>query len=137
VYREGWHTCGYGSSRDTGCSTFGSESTAKEELAMETRTGEVRTGVADRLRCLFRAIVLLGFGMCLSVCSDARGAGLLIADGGFGGVLEIVEHTVNVTINNGIAVTEVNQVFRNKENRIAASEAYAKFLDTYLKTPKE
>ena len=47
----------------------------------------------------------------------SHAAGLLIADGGFGGVLEIEEHTVQVTINNGIAVTEVNQIFRNKENR--------------------
>jgi len=47
--------------------------------------------------------------------SDA--AGLLIADGGFGGVLEIKEHEVQVTINNGIAVTHVTQVFQNTENR--------------------
>lgn len=47
----------------------------------------------------------------------AEGAGLLIADGGFGGQLEIEEQTVNVTINNGVAVTEVNQVFRNLESR--------------------
>ena len=26
--------------------------------------------------------------------------------------------------------------FRNKQNRITAAEAYAKFLDTYLKAPK-
>ena len=49
--------------------------------------------------------------------AQSEAAGLLIADGGFGGVLEIEEHTADVTINNGIAVTEVNQVFRNKENR--------------------
>jgi len=49
--------------------------------------------------------------------TPARGAGLLIADGGLGGNLEIVEHNVQVTINNGIAVTEVTQVFRNTENR--------------------
>ena len=49
--------------------------------------------------------------------ATAHGAGLLIADGGFGGQLEIEEQTVNVTINNGIAVTEVNQIFRNLENR--------------------
>ena len=48
----------------------------------------------------------------------AHASGLLIADGGFGGVLEIEEHDVNVTINNGIAVTEVTQVFRNTENRV-------------------
>jgi Ca-activated chloride channel homolog len=44
-------------------------------------------------------------------------AGLLVANGGFGGVLEITEHDVQVTVNNGIAVTQVNQVFLNKENR--------------------
>lgn len=44
-------------------------------------------------------------------------AGLLIADGGMGGVLEIQEQTVNVTINNGIAVTETEQIFQNTENR--------------------
>ncbi len=47
----------------------------------------------------------------------AKAAGLLIADGGFGGVLEIVQHDVRVTINNGVAVTEVTQIFRNTENR--------------------
>jgi Ca-activated chloride channel family protein len=53
----------------------------------------------------------------LIVSKPADAAGLLIADGGFGGVLEIKEHNVNVTINNGIAVTEVTQVFHNTENR--------------------
>src|SRR6185436_13294910 len=47
----------------------------------------------------------------------AQAAGMLIADGGFGGVLQIQEHRAQVTINNGIAVTEVTQVFRNTENR--------------------
>jgi Ca-activated chloride channel homolog len=47
----------------------------------------------------------------------ANAAGLLIADGGLGGVLEIQEHDVKVTINNGIAVTHVTQVFRNTEKR--------------------
>jgi len=47
----------------------------------------------------------------------ARAAGLLIADGGFGGALEIKEHTVQVTINNGIAVTKVTQIFHNTEKR--------------------
>jgi Ca-activated chloride channel family protein len=49
--------------------------------------------------------------------THGRAAGLLIADGGFGGTLKIVEHDVRVTINNGIAVTEVTQVFRNTEDR--------------------
>ena len=48
----------------------------------------------------------------------APGAGLLVADGGFGGVLEIREHDVQVTINNGVAVTEVEQVFVNTEDRV-------------------
>ncbi len=56
--------------------------------------------------------------LMLAGAPAARGAGLLIADGGFGGVLEIEEHAVRVTINNGIAVTEVTQVFRNTENRV-------------------
>lgn len=47
----------------------------------------------------------------------AHAAGLLVADGGFGGTLEIIEHDVQVTINNGIAVTQVEQVFSNTENR--------------------
>ncbi|MCP4663804.1 MAG: VWA domain-containing protein [bacterium] len=49
--------------------------------------------------------------------TNAHAAGLLIADGGFGGVLEIEEHDVHVTVNNGIAVTRVTQVFRNTEQR--------------------
>lgn len=55
--------------------------------------------------------------MVLMIQTAASGAGLLIADGGLGGVLEIREHSVQVTINNGIAVTEVTQVFCNTENR--------------------
>src|SRR5215475_4466213 len=47
----------------------------------------------------------------------ASAAGLLIADGGFGGVLEIKEHDVKVTINNGVAVTKVTQLFKNTEQR--------------------
>ncbi|HSU68910.1 MAG TPA: VIT domain-containing protein, partial [Tepidisphaeraceae bacterium] len=49
--------------------------------------------------------------------SPARAAGLLIADGGNGGLLEVKEQSVHVTVNNGIAVTEVTQVFKNTENR--------------------
>jgi Ca-activated chloride channel family protein len=51
------------------------------------------------------------------LASSAKAAGLLIADGGLGGVLEIKEQTVAVTINGGIAVTTVNQVFQNTEDR--------------------
>src|SRR5438477_3380777 len=49
--------------------------------------------------------------------ASARAAGLLIADGGWGGVLETKEHDVHVTINNGVAVTRVTQVFRDTEAR--------------------
>jgi len=49
---------------------------------------------------------------------SAGAAGMLIADSGFGGVLEIKEQDVKVTINNGVAVTEVEQVFLNTENRV-------------------
>ena len=55
------------------------------------------------------------FGILVS--TNARAAGLLIADGGFGGVLEIQEHDVHIAINNGVAVTRIEQVFRNTENR--------------------
>ena len=48
----------------------------------------------------------------------ARAGGLLIADGGFGGVLKIQKQAVNVTINNGVAVTTIDQTFLNTEDRI-------------------
>ena len=48
----------------------------------------------------------------------AHAAGLLVADGGFGGALQIKDHDVRVTINNGVAVTEIEQVFVNTEQRI-------------------
>ncbi len=66
---------------------------------------------ASAIRAALAALLLL------LAPSLSQAAGLLIADGGFGGVLEIEEHAVRVTINNGIAVTEVDQVFRNTENR--------------------
>ena len=55
--------------------------------------------------------LLIFLVMTLTVVQPAKAAGLLIADGGFGGVLEIKDHDVNVTVNNGIAVTHVTQVF--------------------------
>ncbi|MGB7326571.1 MAG: VIT and VWA domain-containing protein [Rubripirellula sp.] len=62
----------------------------------------------------FAAATFLAIG---SQDSSARAAGLLVADGGFGGVLEIQSQDVRVTINNSIAVTQVDQVFLNTENR--------------------
>jgi Ca-activated chloride channel family protein len=55
--------------------------------------------------------------LTFTAAPKSRAAGLLIAEGGFGGVLEIIEHDVSVSINNGVAVTEITQVFRNTENR--------------------
>jgi len=63
------------------------------------------------------AAALLALALATVTPQAANAAGLLVADGGFGGVLEIEEHSVEVTINNGIAVTEVTQVFRNTEER--------------------
>jgi Ca-activated chloride channel family protein len=60
--------------------------------------------------------VLAGF--VVAAARPAGAAGLLVADGGFGGILEIKEQDVHVTINNGVAVTEVEQVFVNTENRV-------------------
>jgi cell division septation protein DedD len=68
---------------------------------------------ARRAPILFVSICVLMF----LFPSGARAAGLLIAEGGTGGVLQVKEHNVHVTINNGIAVTEVTQVFKNTENR--------------------
>jgi Ca-activated chloride channel family protein len=61
--------------------------------------------------------VLAALCLWAAVPTASRAAGLLIADGGFGGVLEVKEHQVQVTINNGIAVTKVTQVFHNTERR--------------------
>src|SRR5882672_7688162 len=70
-----------------------------------------------------RKRLILG-GVCAALVAGAScwpgaasAAGLLIADGGFGGVLEIKEHDVQVTINNGVAVTKVTQLFHNTEKR--------------------
>jgi len=60
-----------------------------------------------------------GLAVMIGITSAQKSsaAGLLIADGGFGGELEIVEQEVDVTINNGIAVIDVVQVFKNLEDR--------------------
>jgi Ca-activated chloride channel family protein len=53
--------------------------------------------------------------LLLLASAPARGAGLIVTDDC--GLLEIQEHHVAVTMNNGIAVTQVTQVFRNVEDR--------------------
>lgn len=49
--------------------------------------------------------------------ANAHAAAAIIADGGLGGQLDIVEHRVDVTVDQGIATTRVVQVFRNREDR--------------------
>src|SRR5258708_6628956 len=63
------------------------------------------------------ALLFIGSIAAAVWAAPSRAAGLLIADGGFGGVPEIKEHSAQVTINNGIAVTKVTQVFHNSERR--------------------
>lgn len=61
---------------------------------------------------------LLAGGLAFAgIASQSEAAGLLIADGGLGGQLEIKEHDVKVTVNNGVVVTTVNQIFHNTEKR--------------------
>src|SRR5436305_14187867 len=68
----------------------------------------------------FRGKALAAFAaLCcfLAAAPHARAAGMLVADGGFGGALEVKEHEVNVVVNNGVAVTTVTQLFQNTEDR--------------------
>jgi Ca-activated chloride channel homolog len=71
------------------------------------------TKLTERIGGLIAAVALAA----ITLTTPAQAAGLLIADGGLGGVLEIKEHDVQVTINNGVAVTKVTQVFHNTEKR--------------------
>lgn len=75
-----------------------------------------RCGIGRWFR-LAVVLAVLAAGIFTAGPREVRAAGLLIADGGFGGVLEIEEHDVKVTINNGVAVTRITQVFHNTENR--------------------
>jgi Ca-activated chloride channel family protein len=81
---------------------------------MQTTT---RTRRRFRSRLLAAAVAAAFGALAALAAAPADAAGLLVADGGLGGVLEIEEHDVAVTVNNGIAVTEVTQVFRNTEDR--------------------
>ena len=62
--------------------------------------------------------LLLMIALGLQPPAQTQAAGLLVANGGLGGKLKIVEQDVRVTINNSIAVTQIDQVFLNTENRI-------------------
>lgn len=70
----------------------------------------------QRITTLATVVAIVAAAVFLTP-AKSQAAGMLIADGGLGGVLTIEEHTAQVTINNGVAVTEVTQVFRNTENR--------------------
>jgi Ca-activated chloride channel family protein len=76
---------------------------------MKAKQGNLISRIFSIAACILSAILLQS--------TTTQAAGLLIAEGGFGGILEIQEHDVEVTINNGVAITEVTQVFLNKENR--------------------
>lgn len=52
----------------------------------------------------------------IAFTTSVHAAGLLVAEDG--GRLELREQDVHVTINNGIAITQVEQTFKNTENRI-------------------
>ncbi len=75
--------------------------------------------IASSARLFRHGVVVFALAACSALLSPnpATAAGLLVADGGFGGVLEIKQQDVRVTINNSIAVTQVDQVFVNTENR--------------------
>lgn len=73
---------------------------------------------AGGVAVLLWVIAIVALAALHARAQPAHGAGLLVADGGFGGVLEIREHDVDVTINNGVAVTTVEQTFLNTENRV-------------------
>ena len=88
--------------------------------ANRTQWKKSNNTTSGRWRRVRRAVVLAFAAATLLAAAGptpASAAGLLVADGGFGGVLEIESHEVTVTVNNGIAVTEVKQEFRNTEDR--------------------
>lgn len=87
-----------------------------DERSMYCKENRTMSILRQRLTRLATAVALIAAAVFLAP-ARSQAAGMLIADGGLGGVLTIEEHTAQVTINNGVAVTEVNQVFRNTENR--------------------
>jgi Ca-activated chloride channel homolog len=82
----------------------------------QQETAYMKTTI-DRLRNSLGGLLAAITLVAISPSPPLQAAGLLIADGGLGGVLEIKEHDAQVTINNGIAVTKVTQVFHNTEKR--------------------
>src|SRR6267142_6719792 len=88
----------------------------KKTFHMKMKTTINRCSSLDSSTSLRAFLASLALAALLTP-RPANAAGLLIADGGLGGVLEVKEHEVQVTINNGIAVTKVTQVFHNAEKR--------------------
>jgi Ca-activated chloride channel family protein len=64
------------------------------------------------------AMIFALLAFSLATPHRAGCAGMLVAEGGLGSVLAIKEQNVRVTINNQIAVTQIDQTFVNMENRI-------------------
>ena len=60
----------------------------------------------------------LALAALLALAPSAPAGGVLIANGGLGGKMKITKHQVRVAVQHGIAVTEVEQVFLNEEDRI-------------------
>src|SRR5439155_19015000 len=67
-------------------------------------------------RCAMRSRFLLG-GLLLAAGSQARAAGLLVPDDVKLPPLAMVNHKVSVTIQDQVAVTTVEQAFRNHTDR--------------------
>ena len=80
-------------------------------------------------------VAIAGVLAGLLTVQSAHAAGLLVADGGLGGVLKIEEHSARVTVNGGITVTEVTQVFLNTENRAGGSPVHLSRTDEGRRSP--
>lgn len=90
----------------------------RDEIRTDTtRTREAPAPSRQSRRRSARLRWFAAGALLLALATGAQAAGLLVADGGFGGVLEVREHDVRVVINHGVAVTTVEQTFRNTENR--------------------
>lgn len=83
----------------------------------ETNRRATASNESITMKTKMKSIFLAVGVAAIAAAPQVRAAGLLIADGGFGGVLELKEQDVRVTINNGVAVTKVTQIFHNTEKR--------------------
>jgi hypothetical protein len=74
---------------------IGEEPTAADLETIENEIMKIKNRITTVCAWLLTALTAL----TVQEFNSARAAGLLIADGGLGGVLEIKEHEVQVTIN--------------------------------------